>query len=522
MSVAREKQRKEAKKTKKKSGTKEKTSVKKTKAAEQPASSEQPKSKPKPRMVRKGMAATAPTDPPEDHLLSDHTPAAQSDESAPAEEIDSLMQSAVAGLMGLRSKEPPVPSGAQSDNSGMGEDHKQGQQAEKRKRTEESEEDEGEDEEGEDISEEESEEDNEDSEDDNEDSAVEEAPAKAGFKVKFSVPFNGATESISISSKTSWTSFVTKLANLMSVSPKHVSVAYRFSVDARSSPFSHLSKASHLRELFNKAPRAARSSRSKKEFFVELKDLSQPGGKSSGGKDKKVVKKAKRRKAVSDSDSGVDSDRDADGEKARNSKKSTTQWVAQLEHDNKCDEHVGRACIKLRDRHIQLSRTDLHSWAIFLQSGYASTTSPPPKLVLDNDKLASPAKVAGSKATDPQALPLAYPAGYPMMPPDPVEDAEDVSLFPLLTSWLADLDSGKRGQDGHDFSQFAPDFAKHKYIRIIDIEALTTERIIIICPGIPVGTADKILAYACKDAEVVRKQERQCLRELQKDLKNNW
>ena len=58
--------------------------------------------------------------------------------------------------------------------------------------------------------------------------------ADTGFNLKFAVPFEGADEMITVRSGISWTKFTSKLADIMGVAPKHVCVAYHFSIDPRS------------------------------------------------------------------------------------------------------------------------------------------------------------------------------------------------------------------------------------------------------------------------------------------------
>lgn len=110
------------------------------------------------------------------------------------------------------------------------------------------------------------------------------------------MPFDGANETLKVPSNISWAEFVSKLADIMSVAPKNISVAYRFSTDTRSSPFKHLSKPIHLIELMQAAAEAQMKlakSRSQKVFLVELKCLDGGIGGKSGPKEK-----GKKRKKV--------------------------------------------------------------------------------------------------------------------------------------------------------------------------------------------------------------------------------
>ncbi|KAG5650059.1 hypothetical protein H0H81_000933 [Sphagnurus paluster] len=235
------------------------------------------------------------------------------------------------------------------------------------------------------------------------------------FPITFSVPFKGATESLKIMSNISWAEFVGNLADTMCIPPKQVSVAYRFSTDPRSAAFKHLSKPIHLIELVEavvSAEEQLTNSKSKKVFSVELKSL-EDGSVGKGKASKaKPVKKAKTWKQDSSDSSASSSDETAiDGIKIKSdSKKSLTQWVAQLEEDNACDEH-GHACVKLTTGHRQLRKNDLATWAIFMQSGYTSTTSPPPKLKLSDAPLPTRSKAPTTPTQPLNSVPNPLPFG---------------------------------------------------------------------------------------------------------------
>ncbi|KAG6874659.1 hypothetical protein C0992_007076 [Termitomyces sp. T32_za158] len=177
------------------------------------------------------------------------------------------------------------------------------------------------------------------------------------FTIEFSVPYHGANETLIVESDISWAEFISNLANIMSVSPRNVSVAYRFTTDTRTSPFKHLNKNIHLIELIRQA-RVAKAklgkSRSQKEFVVELKCLDNGLGNSMKSVSEGKLKKPKKKKVKKESDSEIEKSSSGDevvtvdGKKVKSSgKKSGPQWVAQLEHDNACQEHPGSACVKL-------------------------------------------------------------------------------------------------------------------------------------------------------------------------------
>ncbi|KAF8181340.1 hypothetical protein K438DRAFT_1973409 [Mycena galopus ATCC 62051] len=241
----------------------------------------------------------------------------------------------------------------------------------------------------------------------------------------------------------------------MSLPPKSVRVAYRFSIQPGNAPLTHLSSAVHLMELVAAAYKAMSTTTSKKDFVVVLKALGEAPAKGKGKADTKAEKKAKAKqkkwvtisrvqgvdaansdinpfqKYESESDSDGEGDT-VDGEKVKSKKKSLTQFVTQLEKDNACTEHGGHGCIKRTNGHLRLLKQDLTAWAIFLvkpasfvgshgsfvcklqQNGYPSTTTPPPKLTLESGQ---PAPLKTTPAT-PAHTPIMPQAGMlPGMPP---------------------------------------------------------------------------------------------------------
>lgn len=118
------------------------------------------------------------------------------------------------------------------------------------------------------------------------------------------VPVNGAMETITIHRDITWHEFRALLADTMDISPKSVSVAYRFSIQPQSTPYSHLSAPKHLDQLFPTATAVKKASRSQKPFAMELKRLDVASSKVKaslkGGKDSARAK-GKRKRKVSQS-----------------------------------------------------------------------------------------------------------------------------------------------------------------------------------------------------------------------------
>ncbi|KAJ7185760.1 hypothetical protein C8R46DRAFT_1025722 [Mycena filopes] len=361
--------------------------------------------------------------------------------------------------------------------------------------------------------------------------ATSKKPDTAVLSLKFSVPVDGANTSFTIPSTLTYPELVTALADAMAVAPKNVRVGYRFSLQPRSDPYNHLANAGDWMDLVAAARHTLETSKSKKEFVVELKDLQAADKKGKAAEKGKKDKKKRKR-----GDTDDESDASTGDERAKKKPLNGPQWVAKLQADNTCTEHGGEGCIKYTTGHVKLSKQDLSGWAIFMQNGYPSTTTPPPTLKMSaelNKKkvattpAASAAPIAGMAGMPPFGIPFPYqyppqwasqayhtPTPHPTArygdfpSSDPVEEAEDVTLFPRLEMYLSELDNGVRGQDGHDFSQFLPAFEQEKYVRIADLEGMTVTDLKDLIPDIALGTASKLLGYVTLDVSVIRKREK--------------
>lgn len=382
---------------------------------------------------------------------------------------------------------------------------------------------------------------------------------------------------------------MSELADTLYIAPKDIKVAYHFSIKPHSAPWSHLKNDNDPSDLFKKAMVATEKQRKQKSthaFFVELKDLAP--GQGSGGykksKGKNKLKKdkggpsGKKKKSCHNSDSD-DINKDLDPSSIATKKKSASQWIAQIQKDNVCDEHPNEACLKFTTHHHQLSKQEMGAWALFLTHDYTSTTQPPHQLKLGNQKPDSkktastqsgPSGQETAQSTphglqtlpsmlSPTIVPPLYPNyGYnpfvyhpPVIPPpsfpppgyasssthhhshyygsgypyqdnipssDLPEEVEDVTLFPHISDWLSQLDIGPRGVDGLNFTQFSAFFEQLKYIHICDIaDNMTAETLLAKCDYIAEGTAQKIFSYAKLDTQTIHWKE-----EKEQKARRNW
>ena len=89
--------------------------------------------------------------------------------------------------------------------------------------------------------------------------------------VPFQVPFEGAVLMEIFSSGTSFIEFHSTLADLLSLTPSAVKVAYRFSIHPCSTQYAHLRNEEDLAGLFQKACTAQaklEKSKSMKDFLL--------------------------------------------------------------------------------------------------------------------------------------------------------------------------------------------------------------------------------------------------------------
>ncbi|KAJ7815573.1 hypothetical protein B0H14DRAFT_2603351 [Mycena olivaceomarginata] len=116
------------------------------------------------------------------------------------------------------------------------------------------------------------------------------------FDLKLSVPFAGANSTVTVSSTITFKDLLLTLADTMSLPPKSVRVAYRFTTQPRTTAFTHLSNDIELEDMVTAVHAAQLTTRSTKEFKVELKDLAAIT-KGKGNTDGK--KESKKKKHVS-------------------------------------------------------------------------------------------------------------------------------------------------------------------------------------------------------------------------------
>ena len=112
-------------------------------------------------------------------------------------------------------------------------------------------------------------------------------------EISFSVPYDGATEQITLSSDTDFKEFKKALAKITHKHRDELRYGYRFSTDARTTPLSHLRTDNHFSQTMkcacaamaehNGSRTTGRKSKPKKAFAVELSELKTPADMKKAG-----------------------------------------------------------------------------------------------------------------------------------------------------------------------------------------------------------------------------------------------
>ncbi|KAF9015445.1 hypothetical protein BDQ17DRAFT_1341077 [Cyathus striatus] len=350
---------------------------------------------------------------------------------------------------------------------------------------------------------------------------------------------------------TTWTGLLHEIANMMSLAPKNVRVAYRLSTQARTDAYTHLSSELHYNELVTRVMKAILEhgkSRSKKEFYVDLKDISGgEKGRKAAKNSKEDGKKRKKAQAVDTDDSELSGDEASQKPK----KLGPTQWTTKILEANLCSKHRGHSCLpKASGGCYHLTKQDAGSWALFCARGYESLTKPPDKLKIgDYETPSKPSSATKPEKHSPQPVHGYIPQniGYPSMPfmpvpspsyfpgfgpwgpspsspspffppqvhhradlipsSDPPEDLEDDTLFPHIGTWLVLLDNNPGG-DGHNFASFTQFFIDLKYFRISDVaDSDFTAESLVKASGMAPGTAGKLLRSIRNETKSICKKE---------------
>ncbi|KAG2051209.1 hypothetical protein BDR06DRAFT_973927 [Suillus hirtellus] len=389
------------------------------------------------------------------------------------------------------------------------------------------------------------------------------------------VPVNSVLDTLTVKSDISWDAFCHKIAKAMEISLEDLSIAYKFSADAKTDSLCKLDSAHNLFQLLGDASEelsGATGRSQKKKFVVNIVDIWLP--EVSKGESKKGTltgSKTKRGKVDDeDSDGGgkpadaVNWDDDTDVAKL-----PPPKIVVGLQMKYACAQHQGCCFVMKNGDHHKIPLSDISHWVFMIvwnkfPNEYNLRKPPPVLKIEDHDtqrRQADPVSVvkqlktaSSSPANGIQLVPehvhqgpaniLMQPPAYhhaphlfnipqPIVPhpfynyllPVPTDldldiaqaiDADNPALYPLIPDWLQELDRGPWGNN----RAFARDsiidyfhgFGYKHLFKIIDPTLAITDKILEWCPDVSVGTAKLLETYARKDCEVLKVEQMQHLR----------
>ena len=81
-----------------------------------------------------------------------------------------------------------------------------------------------------------------------------------------------------------------------------------------------------------------------------------------------------------------------------------------------------------------------------------------------------------------------------------LKDVEDPTIFPLILTWLADMDASPHGADGQALAWYADMISNEGYYCLCELaDSMTADDLKSACPGILDGVARTLLCHATTD-----------------------
>ncbi|KAJ7599516.1 hypothetical protein C8J56DRAFT_1040394 [Mycena floridula] len=349
-----------------------------------------------------------------------------------------------------------------------------------------------------------------------------ESEADEDIDIEFTVALDStASEDITLSSAVEFKSFLTTIAESMDLTLKELrklQLTYKFSTANRDVLPKLLATDAHFSKMIKNAVEElnANGKGKKKKFVIDIREKKKMK-ESASSKGKKGTK----RKHIFEDDSDVE---------PAERKKSLAEYQSKLKKKHLCPRcttnpddpvycyHVGGdptgPCIRLNDEKIT-------HWGAFMSKGWPHDTIPPPMLYLTDEAKPSSkrAKIAEAAPAQPPQIIYALPPhpyaqpSYPYAQPahSPIASPKkfiNLSIYPTVSKWLEDLDSGHRGIENDHFAQYSDSFTVAGYRRLIDLAEMDVVDIQATCAGIPRGTAAALSRYAKEDRKQVEFQAR--------------
>ncbi|KDQ15262.1 hypothetical protein BOTBODRAFT_44198 [Botryobasidium botryosum FD-172 SS1] len=293
-----------------------------------------------------------------------------------------------------------------------------------------------------------------------------------------------------------------------------------------------------------------------KKVVVKICNLAESTapGKGSGGKKKPVAaSRAYKRSSLPDAN---DNGNDADGNLDRAPSLSQVQQIdikiAEIHAKHKCKRrecNSGPCWDFSEEDHHKFTRAEVTHWAKEIVNNNATVEKPPQDSRIHMTDAPRPIRTRATTRTDiwpnsssidPHSHPASsyqylppihpYPMPYPFGPYHragatfslsgfdtlPLASAhastqtfvDDAKLdFPLISVWLADIDTTSRNRDSKNYSGYIPVFENLKILRMNELLNMSSRDLADMSHGqLPFGIANDLVHFAKEDAQVIREQ----------------
>ncbi|THU91112.1 hypothetical protein K435DRAFT_863705 [Dendrothele bispora CBS 962.96] len=379
--------------------------------------------------------------------------------------------------------------------------------------------------------------DNEEVDEEDDDSSEDDRSDDEVLDIKYQVPNGTACKNIILSNKTTWGSFVSKIAEGMGTRPTLLfRLGYVFSwlpKNPKPRPMLLTSKDEYLEMLEGIDERLSKTTSSDKKgkkapSYVIISDESDT--KPSGSNSSKTKTRARNDEnslepAITEEDTT----------------NSITRIIEKIEGNFHCREHDRACVIEDSGYHYQLTNEDLSVWAKLVHEHLASIDRVPDKLNLDVKstrqkrlKTAArpdinpwmsygppppwffqppvfPSYAHPSVSGTPSTLPSTNSAPSSSAMASPSRKRRLHVTYPLIGEWLTSLDADPiRGEDMVYFEQYADTLAQEGILRLGDLHDLKTpEKLMDILPSIRWGIANRLMKFAMEDIDCYEQEVKQ-------------
>ncbi|KAJ7210315.1 hypothetical protein B0H12DRAFT_1157557 [Mycena haematopus] len=396
-------------------------------------------------------------------------------------------------------------------------------------------------------------EEDEDEEDEDEDLNDEETPKEEPItSVELLVPVDGASDTWELEFSMDWDDFLDAMADMTGIRVRDLKLGYKLSTAGTKESLRVLEKKTHLERLVRDAKKELERRRKLKtpptkdfNVLISHRNLDE---KKTKGTEKKASKESAKKKGKNRKKDESDDEEGDDGEGSR--KKSGADYLRELEAARACERHGGHCVVAENGEHVSLSTQNLSLWSLLMAQGAHDSLIQAPLHLGLSIQAVSKAPPASRRKQDPSPMPFPYPyppytpypfypaaghgpypgAAYPPPPPSQapvpsppastkskfrktpsVETYDDPTIYPKISEWLLELDTGPRGEDSDHFLQYADTFTSHGFKRIVELQDKTEDALRLICPGMSMGVSGKLVKYVQVDCRKARKRHEEML-----------